>query len=518
MNGNKAAVILNRIFHIVFFLCLGIVFVSIFIIGYTQKDKDYDIGTKISVMVSFLILTAAFTGIYLLANKSNNNPRIKQSGDFSDSSTRLIIFIGIAILFILQLFAGYLLEMNPVTDMNYINRYSLDFAKTGNFDLIQKDYANGSVYLIRYPNNFALVFLLSFVYRIAYLIFGYVPMFVPVILNVCAINVSVLFTVLTARKLFGNKKSLFVLLLCALFAPYYTYTPYYYTDSLSMPFVAIPVYLFVCALDSDKKIKKYVLMEVCGALLFIGFKLKGSIIIIVAVAVVYLVLKLKFKRMICFLLALVIGFGSVGAVYTVCFKSMNIVSEQQSDEYEYPMTHWIMMGLKGYGHYNLKDSQFTESFPTKQEKQEANIVEIKKRLKDYGADGFAKHILSKAVWTWQDGTYFISHHIEKPVRKNVLHDFVLDEGKHHWIFFAYSCGFQLFLILMMLISLIKGIIKPKIDIMVFLKGIVFAALLFFLIWETRSRYLFNFTPIFILLAVDGLDVVANRFLKSNTEK
>lgn len=513
MNENKLATALNRFFHIVFFLCLGIVFVSIFTIGYTQPDKDYDTGTKISVTASLVLLTAAFSGIYFLTVQKGKRTslRTKSKNELSDARTRLIIFCGVGILLVLQLAAGYLLEMNPVTDMNYINRYSLDFARTGNFDLIGQDAAEGSVYLIRYPNNFALVFLLSAVYRLAYLSFGYIPTLVAVILNVLAINVSVLFTVLAARRIFGNKRSLFVLALCALFAPYYTYAPYYYTDSLSMPLVILPVYLFICAMQSNKKVNKYVLTGICGALLFLGFKLKGSVIIVLAVAAVYLVLKLKIKRTLCFLLALAIGFGSVGAVYTAAFKSFNIVSAEQSDKYEYPTTHWIMMGLKGYGHYNLADSKFTESFPSKEEKQQANIEEIKNRISEFGPSGLADHLLNKAVWTWQDGTYFISHHIEKPVRKNILHSFVLDEGENHWLFFAYSCGFQLFLILMTLVSLIRGIINPRINIFVFLKGIVFAALLFFLIWETRSRYLFNFTPIFILTATDGLDIFTGLF-------
>ena len=33
---------------------------------------------------------------------------------------------------------------------------------------------------------------------------------------------------------------------------------------------------------------------------------------------------------------------------------------------------------------------------------------------------------------------------------------------------------------------------------------VFGLFLFLLIWETRSRYLVNFVPIFILLGIDGI--------------
>ena len=64
-----------------------------------------------------------------------------------------------------------------------------------------------------------------------------------------------------------------------------------------------------------------------------------------------------------------------------------------------------------------------------------------------------------------------------------------------------------FMILMMAISAIRTIFKPSINETVLFRGVVFAIFVFLLIWETRSRYLYNFTPAFILLAVDGLDSV-----------
>ena len=63
-------------------------------------------------------------------------------------------------------------------------------------------------------------------------------------------------------------------------------------------------------------------------------------------------------------------------------------------------------------------------------------------------------------------------------------------------------------------SILKGCIKPDVNIMTLFKGIIFAAFIFFLIWETRSRYLYNFTPLFILVAVDGLDFVNSGFIKN----
>ena len=511
MNSNKLSEILNRIFHIVFFILFGIVFFGIVFAGYEDNKIGYSATERTYVVIFFIVLLLIFAAVYILLQKYSNRSKLRSEPKISDKQVVIFIFASVGVLLVLQLLAGYFLQMNPVTDMQYIERYSRDFGATGNFDLIQQDCENGSVYLIRYPNNLALVFLLSAVYRLCTLVFGYVPSLVPVIINAFAINVSVLLTVFTARKIFGNRKAIFVLLLCFLFAPFYTYVPYYYTDSLSLPFCIGAIYLIVVAANSEKKIQKYILLALSGVLVFLGYKLKGSIIILLAAVLIYVFLKMNIKQVVCIALALIAGFGSIGAIYSTAFNSLDIITEEQSDRYEYPYTHWVMMGLKGLGHYNLKDSNYTDSFKSKAEKQEANIEEIKNRIKNFGPGGLTEHIFNKAVWTWEDGTYYISHHIEDCKRENILHSFVLTEGQNHLYFFVYSNGFQLLLIFLMLMSILKGCIKPDVNIMTLFKGIIFAAFIFFLIWETRSRYLYNFTPLFMLVAVDGLDFVVTEF-------
>lgn len=517
MNGNKLAKILNRIFHIVFLLGFGFTFLSIIFAGYSDESEKYVKEERIWIVLTFVLLLVIFTAAYIFIQRYTLKPpakRIKSPQYLTNRNVKIMIFSAIGVMLVIQLIMGYLLQMDPVTDLKNINKYAYDFAEKTNYNLIQKDLINNDyAYLIRYPNNFGVLFFLSFLYKVAYSIFGYIPSYLPVAVNAVAINASVLLTVFIARKVFGNRKALFVLLLSFLFLPFFTYVPYYYTDSLSMPFFVGAIYLFISAIKSDSKYKKYVLMATCGVVTLLGCKIKGSLILLLAVAIVYLFLNFKFKRSLCLILALVAGFGVVSTAYTVAFNSMGIVTKEQSDKYEYPYTHWVMMGLNDLGHYNFDDDYYTRSFPDKASKQEANIEEIKDRIKDYGVCGLAKHTVKKAVWIWQDGTYFISHHIKKCLRENVLHSFILDGHKGQPIFFVYSCGFQLFLMFMICMSVLKGCINPKVNIQTLFKGIVFASFVFFILWESRSRYLYNFAPIFLLLSVDGLDFVSKKLVQ-----
>ena len=519
MKNNKAARILNAFFAFSFTVVFLALLFFILTIGYKNNTErntyNCTLQEYIIIIITGIVLTFIFSALYYLLNK-NKTRLIKRKLTDSTHQTRIIILISAAAMLVLQLLAAYFLAAKPTTDLEIINKYALSFAKTGNFDLIQKNASDGFVYMIRYPNNLALMFFLSFLYRIDYLLTGYVSNYIAAILNTFAINASVLMTALLAQKLFGNKKALMTMLLCALFVPYYTFTPYFYTDTLSMPFFVGALYLFFSALRSQTKYKKYVMMAVSGAVTLLGFKMKGSVAILLAVALVYLLLKLGIKKFACFALSLVVGFGSMYAVWTTAYKASNIITEEQSDRYEFPATHWIMMGLKGYGTYTLSDSKYTQRFESKKEKTDATLEiiwgRIEKRNNETDGkrhiDNMFDHLCKKAVWTWEDGTYYISHHIETPLHKtNALHSFVLNKGDNHFIYYAYCCGFQLFLILMMTLSAIRAIIKPEINEKVLLRGVVFTIFVFLLIWETRSRYLYNFTPVFILLAVDGLDVI-----------
>lgn len=517
MNNNKVAKILNIIFSFLFTVIFVRLLYLILAIGYQNNTErntyDCSFDDYIKIIITGIVLTFIFSAVYYALHTCQMH-KIRRKITDSKKQTRIIIFAGVGVMLVIQLAAAYFLATEPVTDLQVINRYALSFAHTGNFDLIQKDAQRNFIYMIRYPNNLALMFILSFLYRIDFLITGYVSNYIAVILNTLCINASVLMTALLAQKLFGNRKALMTLLLCMLFLPYYTYTPYYYTDSISMPFFVGGMYLLFSAIKSDTKYKKYVMMLICGVVLMLGFKVKGSVVILLAVAVVYMLLKLKIKRAACLSLALLLGFGSAYAAYTAAYRASNIITPEQEYKYEFPPSHWIMMGLKGYGCYTIVDAEYTGRRDGKDAKIEATNEIINSRIEQRnnrtnGVDDMLTHLDRKSVWTWEDGSYFISHHIDQPRNgRNVLHSFVLNDGENHIIYYAYCCGFQLFLILMMAISAFRSIIRPSVNENVLFRGVVFAIFVFLLIWETRSRYLYNFTPAFILLAVDGLDTVS----------
>ncbi len=501
----KLGAVVNALYFMTF---LG-VFTCIIIWGYTDTPTKYNPNSPelhITVIVGFALITALFVFVNRFLFGQEFGDRIKQRLSIdSRKITTVIIFSLTAIMLVLQFFCAWKLKIVPDSDLSHVERYAVRFARTGSFDGLCKP-IRGGYYLIRYPNNFGLYFIMAFTYRLSYLITGNISRIPLIVINVFAINSTVLMTTLLARRLFGNRKALFALLLCALFTPFYTYTAFYYTDSLSLPFVIGSVYLAKTALSNENKKKKYVLLGACGLVIFLGFKLKGNEIVMVVAVVVYLFLKYGFKRAACLALAVVIGFGVSYAAYSAAFRLAVHIPGELFDKYEMPYTHWVMMGLNGKGGYNREDSRFSNSFANIDEKKAADIKVIKERLVKYGVIGLIKHLKLKATWEWEDGTYFISRSINTPVKRNFLHEFVSPRGRFYFGFYSYSCMFLLFVIMMMFVSGFRAMRGRETDFLTLLRLAVFGLFLFLLIWEGRSRYLFNFSPLFLLISVDGMRV------------
>lgn len=524
--------LLNRIFNLIFgFVFLGL-FLDIARFGYeNQTDSnsfDCNALQHKQILLAGLVFVIGFVLVYILIDKISHLKKLDSIKN-KDRDTKIIIFSSVGLMLLVQLVVAYFIASSAVSDLEVVNNYAMDFGKTGNFDKIQMDFSkDGYAYMLRYPNNHALMFLLAIPYRIYYLLTGEVSEYVAIALNCVAINVSVLFTVLLSRKIYGNKKSLMTLLLCLLFVPYYTFTTYYYTDSLSMPFIIAGAYLMVCAAESDKRVSSFVMIFFVGVITLIGYKIKGSVILLIPAAILYLLLKLNFKRAISLLLVFVIGFGVTFLSYNAAYDSIGVATEEQFDKYEIPIPHWIMMGLNGLGHYSRDDFSYTVSFETKDEKTEADIKVIKERLYDLctadpekGEKTLFEHLRKKAMWTWQDGTYYICHHIKKPLHPDAfLRKFVDMDGDYRFYHVLYTCGYQLFMLFMFAVSGLTGAFKKKLDSSLLVKILIFGIFLFLLIWETRSRYLYDFTPLFIILASDGVFCCSSmiKFLKQKITK
>lgn len=485
----------DRFFHILFFVLFSIITVGV--IGSIFGVNFWGVVTAVGMVVLGVVV------ISLL---------YRRFGNIGSKKANIVFLIMAAVMLGLQLVAANLLLANPVTDWNVIHQVALSFAKNGTMDNMYENLPYNVHYLAKYTNNNGIAVLLSVFYRAVYMIFGDVPLIAPVILNTVFIFVSVILCYLIAKRILGNFGGIVTAGFCFLFMPYYTYTPYFYTDSISMPFTVLSVYLFIRAYDSNKTVSETILYCACACSIAVGYLLKGNVIIVLVGVIVYTLIKGGIKK-------LIFGVALTLSVFVICLASLNLfissmhmTTEEERYQYQYPITHWVMMGLKGVGSFDQAESTFTNSAGNYDEKQEANLEVIQQRLSDYGFGGMCKHLFDKAMFTWNDGSYWISHHIYNNTGdRNFLHEFVLMNGRAYGVFYCISSGMQIVILLMFCITSLYSVIKPRCDHMTLIRILIFGIALFLLVWETRSRYLFNFTPLFLIVAAQGMILSAKAF-------
>ena len=511
---------LTDLFNAGFFWTFIVLFVLVAVIGYFLVSVFGETGEgtpapflsvflqHTSILLCFAALTAAFV---LCAHRLRSG---QLNARFKLTFTATVI-TAVVLMLAVQLTCAYLLRMNPITDVSRIDTYAQKIVTENSFDCIRDGY--NDFYIVRYQNNLPYLLIVTLFYKVTYLVTGSFSRTPIIVFNVLCINLAVLLTVLLSRRIFGERKALLTLLFCLLFAPYYTFAPYFYTDSFSIPFTVGTVYAFVAAIQSSGK-KKLLLLLLCGALCCIGFKIKGSLIILIPAFIIYLLLQYGFKRCLKMTAAFLLSFVILLASYTGIVKASNIIPEDVSQRWQYPYTHWLMIGLNDYGAYTLEDNHYTYEYEGIEAKTQANLEEIQRRFEQKGFWGTVLHVGIKAVWTHMDGTYYIANYLEDYQERCALHSLVLYEGRFHPVFYAYSCGFQLFLLFIMAYTARRAWKRRERDITTLFRIAVFGMFLFFLIWETNARYPYNFTPLYLLIATDGTAKMAERFVEHRSTK
>ncbi|MGN1481769.1 glycosyltransferase family 39 protein [Porcipelethomonas sp.] len=462
-----------------------------------------------------LLITAAAIGVILLMSLFYRKLKPKIS-TLSPVHIDRIFFAAAGAMLVIQLIFAIVLHSAPRSDLGYVDTAARNYAENWDtshlYDGLPKRHYN---YFVRYTNNQAIFVILSIVYRLCYLVTGKMPVLVPVLINTIGLNISVILMYFSAKKIFKDKTiPLLSGIMASGFSVFYTYTPFYYTDSLSMPFVMGSILLFFCGIDSKSKLHSALELMGSGCLLMIGYKIKGSVIILIPVFLLYLIVftkKFNIKKHLKQGSLLITGCLIMTILSGAFISSFNLDSKETLNETKFPPTHWIMMGLKGRGGFDIDDFWYTVQSGNYDQKKQANIKEIKNRISDYGIVGMAKHLASKISWTWGDGTYFISYYIKKGP-EGFLRNFICKSRT----FKIYCSIYQSVILLSILFSFIQGAMSKRPDREIFLRILICGVFFFFVIWETRSRYLVNFSPVFIMMSAAAIRDISFAMHKEHT--
>lgn len=343
-----------------------------------------------------------------------------------------------------------------------------------------------------------------------------------VILNILSIDFAILGGFITCKLIFKkiNIANTF-LLLCLLFSPFYTYVPYYYTDSLSIPFAiwGICLYCYINILGDKVGTKKKILLYLAMILIFVfGMFIKVSVVIaFIAVIIHMLFSRQSIVKIGCVIISIWICFLGVNALVKAGMDHRNWFSYEISSEKGYPKSFWILMGSneKRLGAYPPEDVNAIVGLPTREEQSKTSIDLFKTRMKEYGIAGYIKFLTKKNNWIWGDGRYYATQQLVffPHIRNSKVLNFFTQNQIGNPGFCYWSQCIHILILCCMLGTFITGIKNGKTDFIFVINVTIFGVFLFFCIWEGRPRYLFNFTPLFIISAVSGLGDVGEDLKK-----
>lgn len=497
----------NKLYKI-FAYVFSVVFLLILIESIFNNHSLTAVINPFILLISFVVLTTILIVLYKWWTKIN-------------LTTKKSIIIGSVIfgcIIALEIIITKQMVAYPGWDWNDVYKAAIEFVN-GDFNSI--DYT----YFKEFSNNYGILYMEIIIFKILKLfnLMKY-TLLASVIVNFIFINTSILFIYLTIKKLVNRKTAVFGLFICALVIPFYTYMPVLYTDTVSMLFPIVIIYLYVSYLKSNKK-NKNLLFLLIGLFGFIGMKIKFTVIIILIGIVIDMILRNNFKKYIVPFIYLIIVLITSIFCFNYIENEKNIFNfDIRNNNEKIPYTHWIMMGLtkreSGVGEryfigtYSPYSYELTRSYKTTEERKKANIEEIKKSLKEYGILDYTLFLNEKMLFVWSDPTCYAPLLIDILVNRNsdnLIQKFLYKDGEYTDYTYIFAFGIMTFMYIMLVVGSFKSI---KSDDNFERVGFIslFGILLFFLIWEASSRYVVNYIPIMIVLVVCAL----NKIIKYDT--
>ena len=479
--------LVNKMFNFVnkFLLIFTIICFSISLIGaiFFYTNRSYDYLNPLVLIVGSIVYLLLLIKLYKIIIK------------LDDKKKKIIVGILLGLQFILLLISAFVISSIPQVDLIHILTEINSLNDTGSI--------LNSVYYSVYPNN---RFLLIILYGLQKIIPISNQILFSLLSTIC-ISVMSLFTYKTVNKVLNLNKGLLSLFICVLSPIFYLYVSYYYTDVLMLPFASILIYLIVKTKD-EKNLKSNVLYGLLiGIIAIIGYKIRAVAIFILVAYFVYLIFTKKIlivlKKFAPIIIGAILTITCIDTIENKFFTNVNV-------DKEFPMTHWIMMGVneKSYGYYSQDDYNLSSSASNVSERTDLNIKEIKNRLSDLGPFGTVKLLVVKLVSVWGKGDYSYQKYLELVNDFNPSYSYLLEDKN---IVINYLLQFSKIVVMFMAIISLINIYKSGKKSIIAIS--LFGAVFFYLVWEVCPRYGLSFLPWLILIGTCSYDTLNTNYEK-----
>lgn len=393
-------------------------------------------------------------------------------------------------------------------------------------EYVTKGTISNRAYYARYPNNKLWLSLLIGFFQLIKMTFSNATQDTYVCASIALNCIFLLLSMNNIKRiatlLWGNGWGLIVGLLASCYIPFYLYSSFAYSDTPGILISSYAVLVYVRLMKEQQRSSRFFLASALLGLL-LGFLWRIKIMLLI-IGVAMIIDAVIFNRpegisILSLVIAIIVFFLS-GAILSAYSNRYLHITPEESDLYEYPMIHWIMMSANPdeSGGYNTADDLFTRGFGTYQQRKDAASEEFIKRFNALGPLGWTEHILFvKPSRMWADSTMYGSNYLSR----NPIHPHSLLSS-----LFAYRGALNKWLLIIswpLHILLLSGMLSSAFQMMTYRDSDVsrvatislFGVFVFFLFWECNARYLYVFSPMFILSGVGGVRAIWQALVKSS---
>lgn len=290
-----------------------------------------------------------------------------------------------------------------------------------------------------------------------------------------------------------------------------------YNDIVSCFFFLVSVY-FAIKYVKKHTIKYALLSSIC---LSIGNFLRSVGIIFLLAIIIYIIIsRLNLRKIIHFILLAVVIINIPFNATSFILQKKGVIKEPLGIS-SAPALMWVNMsiGKDTFGYWDGGESYKIYLSDCKGNKEASEKVfkeKIKQKVKEMGILGFTEMYFKKSLWLWTEGTYQCLYYgmshtqpggysYEIPVSKFFVENLKRREYIN-WILYATNYLINI----VILIALIMSIRKNKYKFSLFVI-IILGFIGFYLLWETKPRYIYLCYPYLILLSYASLRKVFSCF-------
>lgn len=381
-----------------------------------------------------------------------------------------------------------------------------------------------AVYFQVFPNNLAILYFQSLLLTIINQVglTDFTPMINVAVVTI-TMDIALLIMYLTTRKLFGIRASAISLVFSLVLVIGSSWSRTFYTDSIGMLFPIAYIALVVKLFESSEVKHRYILTVILGIMVTIGYTLKPTTIIVCIAGLLLLAThilsnKMPQKKLIVSIMSpklILLLMASTLVSYVALTTSMNryVGVEPRS----MPLSNFALMGLSKvctmdpnecrYGAWNMSDAVKSMQYKEMDDYEEYTYQEISNRLEKMGIAGYVEFLSQKATWTFGDGSFYTFKEGTEATAilgqndttsKTIQSVFHLN-GSYYWLYKIVAQSLWILCLLALCIP-----ITPKSPlacaVVSWSRLSIIGLLTFLLLFEARSRYVFLYLPIIIMLA------------------